>query len=76
MKGKNLKVNESKEAKLSCDDINAVINDMFGSKVFRLIKKMPRSHIILLDVIAVIVEDSKKGQLTEMNSTELLKQYN
>ena len=50
-----MKVNESKEAKLSCDDINAVINDMFGSKVFKLIKKMPRSHIILLDVIADIV---------------------
>ena len=76
LKGKDIKVNESKEAKVSCDDINAVINDMFGSKVMKLIKKMPRSHIILLDVIADIVEDSNKGQLTEMNSTELLKKYN
>lgn len=47
---------------------------MFESKVSKIVGKLPRSHVFLLEIIADICED--KGQLTEISTMDLVKEYN
>lgn len=61
---------------ISIEDAHSVIQEMFESKVTKIIQKVPRSHLILLSVIADIVSDSDKGQLTELSTVDLVKEYN
>ena len=35
--------------KISYDDVHAVMLDMFESKIVKIAKKLPRSHLILLE---------------------------
>ena len=56
------------------EDTLKVVTEMFDSKVTKIVQKLPRSHIIMLTVILEIVSD--RGQLHEMTTAELLKDYN
>lgn len=47
-------------------DTNQVMVDMFEGKITKIIKKLPRSHVIMLQMICEIISDS--GQLAEMGS--------
>lgn len=54
-------------------DINAVINKITQSKTADIIKKVPRSHIVLLKVIReVFIEQSKE----RIEYDQLLSEYN
>lgn len=58
-----------RECILNYNDVNAAIGSMFESKVAKIIGNLPRSHLILLSVVAEIVSTSDKGQLTEISTT-------
>jgi hypothetical protein len=47
---------------------------MFESKVSKIVGKLPRSHVYLLEIIVEICEE--KGQLTEISTLDLVKEYN
>ena len=44
----NEKLDDSK-LKISYDEVNKVILEMFESKIVKIVKKLPRSHIIILE---------------------------
>jgi hypothetical protein len=49
---------------------------MFESRVTKVIQKLPRSHLILLQVISNQVDESDSGQLHEISTQTLVKEYN
>ena len=49
---------------------------MFESKVNKIVQKVPRPHLILLSIITELIDDSGKGQLTVLNTNDLVKEYN
>ena len=42
---------EESDLKISYDDVHNVMLEMFESKIVKLVKKLPRSHLILLETI-------------------------
>jgi hypothetical protein len=66
----SLKANDViRECILNHNDVNDAISSMFESKVAKIISSLPRSHLILLKVVADLVAASEKGQLTEISTT-------
>ena len=43
--------------KLTLDMVNKVITELYRSKTFDIISKLPRSHLILLKVLEMLYED-------------------
>ena len=61
------------ELQLSMQDAVAVISEMYHSKTARIIKQVPRSHIILLVLLEEIFKD--KG-INMIEQDLLFKEYN
>jgi hypothetical protein len=49
---------------------------MYESRVVKMVKKFPRSHLIVLQCVLEQVEDSDRGFLCELNSALVVKLYN
>ena len=66
----SLKIDDKlRECVLNHNDVNGAIGAMFESKVAKIINNLPRSHLILLSVVADLVAASDEGQLTEISTT-------
>lgn len=55
----------SSRHKVSLLDVNAVIVDLYESKLLKVVKKLPRSHLLVLRALASVVEK---------NPTEVVKE--
>lgn len=60
-------------------DVNSVICDMFESKVVKIVRKLPRSHLVLLgELCSYFKSKSAQFALNDLwlSETELLNMYN
>ena len=48
MEAENL---EEAKLKISYEDVHTIMLEMFESKIVKIVKKLPRSHLILLEKI-------------------------
>jgi len=56
----SLKIDDKlRECVLNHNDVNGAIGTMFESKVAKIINNLPRSHLILLSVVAELVAASE-----------------
>ena len=60
------------------DDVNKVILEMYESKIVKIVKKLPRSHIVLLGELRNYVRSKSGFALNDLwlSETELLNMYN
>lgn len=54
-------------------DVNEVIVDLYESKLFKMIKKLPRSHVLLLKTLASVLKEKPTDVVKE---SHLLQMYN
>ena len=62
-----------KTIKITMDDVNEVINEIYKSKTADIIQKVPRQHVILLKTIEQIFDEQNSQKVGE---TKLLNEYN
>lgn len=68
--------NESDEKytqKITILDVNAVIVELYESKLVRTVKKLPRSHVLLLKTLAAVLKAKPSDIVKE---SYLLQMYN
>ena len=60
------------------DDVNNVILEMYESKVVKIVRKLPRSHIVLLGELCNYMRSKSGYALNDLwlSETELLNMYN
>ena len=60
------------------DDVNNVILEMYESKVVKIVRKLPRSHIVLLSELCNYMRSKSGFALNDLwlSETELLNMYN
>ena len=60
------------------DDVNKVILEMYESKVVKIVRKLPRSHIVLLSELSNYMRSKSGYALNDLwlSETELLNMYN
>ena len=60
-------------------DVNNIIVEMFESKIVKLVKKLPRSHLVLLSELLIYMSSRKlRFSMSDLwlNEAELLSMYN
>ena len=65
--------------KIGYDEVNRVVHEMFESKIVKIVKKLPRSHIILLEQLYHHLQKHMTEELHRevlVNESELLEMYN
>ena len=59
--------------KVTILDVNEVIVDLYESKLFKMIKKLPRSHVLLLKTLANVLKEKPADTVKE---SYLLQMFN
>lgn len=67
-----------KQIQLGYDDVNEVILEMYESKVVKIVRKLPRSHLILLSELCEYMNKKSGFAMTDLwlSETDLLNMFN